>query len=391
MAMRSEAEVDRLLAATAAEYIDEEQMAAAEESHEAAAASAVFSVRLSPTTYDAVRAAADRAHLTPSALIRQVVTERVQEAASDDLTAAVATLRRDVERVADLVRPSVPDEEANTYFEDMLQGGDQEHLSAALPEARPLLARIAAALDLLAHPLAQLGPEDAEPLAPNVVVSVACLASAFRGLRAATLLALTGYPSEARSVVRRTYEAAGLARMLAHEPALAERWLKGKWFSDGEVRRWFGVQSTPGEPPSPYQEYYNEATDFAHPTLRSAGPLLLATTSTGQLQLETSTDITEALVVLREIAAEGVFVCFALRNSLVHPEVLPPAWHQRLTALAEEAGADLPHLQRDWQAAQPAFDRLMAAVMPSDAVDAYLASHPNSYNKIRRRTEEEPQ
>ncbi len=98
---RSEAEVDRLLAATAAEYQDEEEAVAQEESREAAA-SAVFSVRLTPATYDAVRAAALREHLTPSALIRLWVTERVEEGSGSDLATAVATLRRDVERVAAL-------------------------------------------------------------------------------------------------------------------------------------------------------------------------------------------------------------------------------------------------------------------------------------------------
>jgi predicted HicB family RNase H-like nuclease len=105
MTTRSEAEIDRRLAPTAAEYVDEEHSAAEEESREATA-SAVFSVRLPPATYEAVRAAAARVHLTPSALIRQWVTERVEETGSGDLATAVATLRRDVERVADLVRPA---------------------------------------------------------------------------------------------------------------------------------------------------------------------------------------------------------------------------------------------------------------------------------------------
>lgn len=105
MTSRPETEIDELLAPTAAEYVEEERAAAEEESRDAAA-SAVFSVRLSPSTYDAVRAVATRAHLTPSALIRQWVTERVQETDSADLATAVAALRRDVERVADLVRPA---------------------------------------------------------------------------------------------------------------------------------------------------------------------------------------------------------------------------------------------------------------------------------------------
>ncbi len=105
MTTQTEAEIDQRLAATAAEYVEEEQAAAEEEAAEAAA-SAVFSVRLPPATYDAVRAAATRAHLTPSALIRQWVSERVEETGTSDLNTAVAALRRDVERVADLVRPA---------------------------------------------------------------------------------------------------------------------------------------------------------------------------------------------------------------------------------------------------------------------------------------------
>jgi len=105
MTRRTEAEIDQRLAATAAEYVEEERAAAEEEAAEAAA-SAVFSVRLPPATYDAVRAAAIRAHLTPSALIRQWVSERVEETGTSDLSTAVAALRRDVERVADLVRPA---------------------------------------------------------------------------------------------------------------------------------------------------------------------------------------------------------------------------------------------------------------------------------------------
>ncbi|MGH4001027.1 MAG: hypothetical protein ACRDTJ_26600 [Pseudonocardiaceae bacterium] len=106
MTIRSEAEINRLLAPTAAEYADEERAAAEEESH-ATTASTVFSVRLHPAVYEAVKAAADRAHLTPSALIRKWVTERVEATDEEnDLASAVATLRRDVERVAALVRPA---------------------------------------------------------------------------------------------------------------------------------------------------------------------------------------------------------------------------------------------------------------------------------------------
>lgn len=105
MTTRTEAEIDERLAATAAEYTDEEAAAAEDEAREAAT-SAVFSVRLAPDTYKAVRDAAAQAHLTPSALIRQWVSERVVETGELELATAVAALRRDVERVAGLVRPA---------------------------------------------------------------------------------------------------------------------------------------------------------------------------------------------------------------------------------------------------------------------------------------------
>jgi len=284
------------------------------------------------------------------------------------------------------VEPAPVGRDSTTDIQELLQGGDSAHMAAAYPAAHPVLVRIAEGLHLIGQPIAQLGPAAGIQPTPNVLAGVACLASAFRGLRAATLLAMNGYPSEARAIVRRTYEAATLARMLAHEPALAEKWLKeGEWFPDREVRKWFGVQSPPGEQRSAYQEYYNGASSYAHPTLRSTGSLLLTADDTGRLSLNTGTDIAETLVVLQEIAAETVFVGLALRNGLVDPQVLSPAWHQHLDVLATKAGVDLPNLRKDWAEADLAYGRFLAAVMPAEEVDTYLREHPNSYNNIRTR------
>jgi predicted transcriptional regulator len=105
MTRRSNAAIDQLLEAAGAEYAEEDRAAAADEAREAVA-SAVFSVRLSPEVYEAVRQAATRAHLTPSALIRQWVSERVEDTGENDLASAVATLRREVERLAKLAKPA---------------------------------------------------------------------------------------------------------------------------------------------------------------------------------------------------------------------------------------------------------------------------------------------
>lgn len=101
----ADAKIDRELAEVAAEYAEEDRAAAAEEARDAAN-SRVFSVRLSPTVYEAVREAAERIHLSPSALIRQWVSERVEDKGQDDLASTIAALRRDVERLAKLARPA---------------------------------------------------------------------------------------------------------------------------------------------------------------------------------------------------------------------------------------------------------------------------------------------
>ncbi len=103
-----EAELNRRIDEVRAEFADEEREAAEEEVRERDerdAASSVFSVRLSRPMYDAVREAAERAHLTPSALIRQWVSERVSTGDEPgDLSNAVAALRLDVERLAKLAK-----------------------------------------------------------------------------------------------------------------------------------------------------------------------------------------------------------------------------------------------------------------------------------------------
>jgi hypothetical protein len=102
---------DELLLQVAAEHESEDRAAAEEEvaRERLDARSHVFSVRLSPEVYDAVRDRAESEHLTPTALIRQWVSERIEAAQGpDDPAAAVASLRREVERVARLVRPTGP-------------------------------------------------------------------------------------------------------------------------------------------------------------------------------------------------------------------------------------------------------------------------------------------
>jgi len=67
----------------------------------------------------------------------------------------------------------------------------------------------------------------------------ACLTMACRQLQATQVLLLHSFYSEARILLRTVYESAGIARMLAKEPELADRWLRKRhWFPERQVRDW---------------------------------------------------------------------------------------------------------------------------------------------------------
>jgi hypothetical protein len=167
---------------------------------------------------------------------------------------------------------------------------------------------------------------------------------------------------------------------------LQEQWLrKGQWFPDGKVREWFGVQAAPGVERTGYQEHYRYSNAFAHPTVRSTFPLLLADGDSIFPALHTLQDPTEALVALREVLAEAVFVCFAVRNAMVDPVLLSPPWHQTLSDLTQAVGFDLPEVQRHWQEMDMSFDKLMESIVPADELDDVLRADPNSYDNVRRR------
>lgn len=85
--------------------------------------------------------------------------------------------------------------------------------------------------------------------ATNVVGALACYTRAFRGIRAATILATSGLYLESRVYARDIYESASLARMLAKRPDKADSWmLADRWINDNEVRQYAHHFTAPGTP-----------------------------------------------------------------------------------------------------------------------------------------------
>jgi hypothetical protein len=229
----------------------------------------------------------------------------------------------------------------------------------------------------------------------NELSAVACYTRAFRGLRAATVLALEGLYLEARVYVRDVYESAGLARMLARQPAKADEWLlRDRWIKDNEVRQYIESVLMPGisSQNSPYREYYRQSSELHHPTRRGCLPLVLDSPQADCApKLASYFDEQTLESILHEIAIETTFVSFTIVNAAPGQDVIPPDWRQALVELSKELlpGADLQHLERNWKEDVERYNNLENHIITAKDLDSALDNYPNSVKNIRKRRDEE--
>jgi len=231
----------------------------------------------------------------------------------------------------------------------------------------------------------------------NELSALACYTRSFRGLRAATVLAMEGLYLEARVYLRDVYESAGLGRLLAMNPKKADDWLlRERWIKDAEVRQYVEKFTMPGKPEgsSPYSEYYRQASELHHPTMRGCLPLILdGVDSSCVPRLESTFDGNVLDKVLHEIAVECTFVCFTMINAAANPDVIWPEWRKVVNELAMSLSgdADLDHLKRDWDVDQERFDAIASHVLTGDGAEQAINQHPNSVRNTVRRLRESTQ
>jgi hypothetical protein len=220
---------------------------------------------------------------------------------------------------------------------------------------------------------------------PNDIASAACMAQAFEQLEAATVMLSYGFYGAVRNILRSAYESAGLGRTLAKDPAMADKWLrKNQWWPDGKVRQWLADNRVVSDDKVQlYRNYYKEASAWTHPTATSCMGRFAPTETGLVLRRGIPFDAEKVREMTAAIATTAVFVCFAMRNSVVDEAAIDPQWRRDLYELAREQSGDAePHLARDWAAEEEKYDAVMGRLQDVSTLDEVLNTHPRSWRNL---------
>jgi len=121
-------------------------------------------------------------------------------------------------------------------------------------------------------------------------------------------------------------------------PKKADKWLlQERWIKDNEVRQFIEALVMPGasQGHSPYREYYRQASELHHPTMRGSLPLVLRDPGGDcDPQLESTFDVSVLESVLREIAIDTTFICFTIIMAVSDEAVIDPDWRRAVNELA---------------------------------------------------------
>lgn len=281
-----------------------------------------------------------------------------------------------------------PDDYPAEEVLDPLTDGDPDHFDLASAHSSEVPVVLRQGLFLYRY-LLDLARRPWEETRSNDLSASACFTRAYRAVRGATLLCVFGYYDEVPTVLREAYESAAMARYLARQPEIADKWLNtGDWIPDKRVRDWFG------DTDRIYAERYSGLSKRSHPTAAACLQLLDPDEEGYALRFGSRFDKARFEDSLHEILATMIWVIFALKNAVVDEDLLPPEWREGAVEWAKSAGEVLSaytgvaitfdHLDHDWDKIRADYEKLVSKVLDAEQLAEVLAEHPYSAEALRK-------
>ncbi len=143
------------------------------------------------------------------------------------------------------------------------------------------------------------------PDTSNELAAVAGISRAVHTVRAAATLCLHGFYTESRVMIRTAYESAALARTLAHDQELADRWLRKPAVVPDRISRDYAKAMSPdADGDAAHRDFYKQASMMAHPSAQSTVPYVVPTEGPVAPRTFPTFDAAECKATMREIVAE---------------------------------------------------------------------------------------
>jgi hypothetical protein len=265
-----------------------------------------------------------------------------------------------------------------------------QNLEPTSPLIKNAFGRLHNLMALIEWGLIAASNTEPESLFSNDVAAASGLIRAYQGVQAAAVLAVTGFYTEARACMRGVYESAGVARMLAHNPEMSERWMReNEWVPDRKSRA-FAAEMAGGDEDAkiPHQKYYKQASASAHPSALTTLPYFFDQDGQVSPSLYPKFDADVFTAVANELTVQAVFVAYCFRNAVADTSFIPPQWLQDLARHARElSGTPMEHLDADWEERERRFRALNSRIRPIEEITEFLRAHPNSSYNVKRRAD----
>lgn len=289
--------------------------------------------------------------------------------------------------------PSNRAESSSENYQAPVHHGDRilvglDNVSRAAPAADESFGILNNVMAFIDEMLRAASTADQSQWFPNNIAAMACLGRAYQGVQSCVVLCTTGLYLDAKASIRLVYEAGGLATALAKSTADAEQWLhESHWKSDGFTRKIRTELSGGGTSARRnYQQFYKEASAYAHPAATSVMPVVFGRNSDEEfgVRLYPEFDEQQFRSVAREITAVALHVAYSGVEATAEIETIPADWLAHLDQARSKFDDSFAAIERDWDEHERRHQILTARVRHDSELDQALDDDETSARNLRK-------